>query len=428
MARRLLLISYVFPPAPSPGAQRPGYLARYLPNYDWAVTVLTRSAGLPPFECSIATTHSGVPVQSRIRGFLDANGQTPDSSLRYAMRAVKDATLFPDTAMPWIPRAVTTGLKLLRERQYDAIFSTALPASAHVVGAFLAQSSGLPWIADYRDPWAGNDYVKRRGFRRSLEEALERFLLRRADAVTTISQSIAEKLSIFHSRKDVDVIPNAYDPDEWLSIPKVKPSQFNLVYTGSMYDGKRSPELLFSALSKLRDRGEQAATDAHIHFYGPNSGNVGVEARQSGVHAHVHQYGIVERLEAMKAQRSAAALLIFLNMDPSTSHEMGSKVLEYIGAQRPIIAFGPPQSRMRGFLEDHGLGWFASNVEEAKDALRLAHQSFVSGAHDISIRNGVALTANDLALRFGQRLDSVVNARSAPMKHWQLSGQGEYRP
>ncbi len=298
-------------------------------------------------------------------------------------------------------------LSLLRTERYDAIMSTAHPPSVHVIGWILARKSGLPWIADYRDPWAGNAYLRRGPVRTLMERLLERGMLHRANAITTISEPIAGMLRAFHRRRDVQVIPNAYDASDWDAVPKVEPSRFDLCFTGSMYDGKRSPALLFEALSQLRTENHPAAQAARVHFYGRNSDNVIGCATQHGVNLLVRCHGIVPRLQAMRAQRAASVLLIFLNDDPATSHEMGSKYLEYLGARRPILAFGPAKSVMRAFIENNRLGWFASTIEEAKAALREAYSRFESGAFDVTVNTREIPSSRELAATFAGILDAI---------------------
>ena len=408
--KRLLLVTYVFPPAPSPGAQRPGYLARYLPQFGWDVTVLTASAGIPPFPARAVSTATpaGASFEDRLRAKVTAKSHQSDSALRRVLRGVKENVLFPDSTAPWIPKALQAGSALLKSERYDAIFSTAHPPSVHVVAWMLAKQSGLPWIADYRDPWAGNAYLKRPLVRQLLEECLERGMIRRAKAVTTISEPIADQLRRFHRRRSVSVIPNAYDPADWSAVPDVKPERFDLVYTGSMYGGKRSPDFFFEALARLRAFKDPAGLEARVHFYGPNSENVDGSAAKHSVNLVVRQHGMVPRAQAMRAQRSAATLLIFLSMDPATSAEMGSKYLEYLGARRPIIAFGPPNSVMRSFIAQSGLGWFASNADEAETALREAYARFSNGNYEAVAEPGSAPSARDIALRFADLFDHTI--------------------
>lgn len=394
--KRLLLISYVFPPEPSPGTLRPGYLARYLQQYGWNVTVLTHSAIKPPFDAD--TVH------------VSALG---GSTLERVPFRLRNALMIPDPQLPWVPSAITAGRSLLRSRQFHAILSTALPASVHLVGAALARRSGIPWVADYRDPWSGNAYTQHSALRRAFERGLERRAISRAAAVTTISEPIAAQLRMLHSRAAVEVVPNAYDPVEWNAVPHAQPTRFDLCYTGSMYDGKRSPDLLFEAIAQLRKERDGAGNAARIHFFGPNSEGVAQGAARFGLTLAVRQHGVVPRAAAMQAQRAAAALLLFLNMDERTASEMGSKYLEYVGAGRPIIAFGPRNSVMREFIRRNRLGWFASDVDEAKAALRAAHERFSAQQFDVRLAPGAVPTARELAGRFAAILDAASAARPA---------------
>jgi len=409
--KRLLLISHVFPPAPSPGALRPGYIARYLSQFGWDVTTLTATVEPPPFPARVVCTEDS-GLQKRIRSRINAHVQDPYSPLRVALRAAKETIYFPDATAPWMPRAIKAGSAILSGQPYDAILSTAHPPSVHVVAWILARRFRIPWIADYRDPWAGNAYLRRGLVRRTLEELLERGMLRQANAITTISQPIAQQLAKFHRRSDIHVIPNAFDPADWDAVPDIVPERFELCFTGSMYNGKRSPDILFAALAQLRAAGETAGNAARVHFYGPNSDNVTSSALQHGVNLIVRQHGKVPRSSAMRAQRSAAALLIFLNIDPATASEMGSKYLEYIGAGRPIIAIGPSDSAMRGFIERTGLGWFASDVEQAKSAVREAYGRFISGSCELRLDPTFIPSARDLARRFAVILDTAASQLS----------------
>lgn len=406
--KRLLLVAHAFPPAPSPGALRPGYLARYLPQHGWEVTVLTNTAQAPPFPARVIRAGtSAATFEERLRGRLQHQGENTRTPLRPLLRAIKGSLLFPDATAAWIPEAIVSGLRILKSQHFDAILSTAHPPSVHVIAWALSMRSGVPWVADFRDPWAGNAYVKQGFVRRSLERLAERALLRRAAAVTTISEPIATQLSRFHNRHDVAVIPNAYDLSDWDAVGDLQPAQFDLCYAGSMYDGKRSPDLLFAALNELRASANEAGTNSRVHFYGPNSDNVMTSATRYGLNSIVRQHGIVPRIAAMRAQRRAAMLLIFLNMDPATCNEMGSKFLEYLGARRPILAIGPRDSIMRKFIQENGLGWFASDLTETKEALCSAFARFKSGDRTRAHDPGGVPTAELLARHFHEVLQEV---------------------
>lgn len=407
--KRVLLVAYVFPPEPSPGSLRPGYIARYLPLYGWEAVVLTHTAAEPPFPTPLV--HAGGTLTS----LLD----------RLPFR-VRNALLFPDATSGWIVDAVRAGLHVLRTERIDAILGTALPASVHAVCSLLSLAGGVPWIADYRDPWAANAYVRRGKLRTKLEETLERSLLRRAHGITTISDAVSTQVARFLGRRDVLTIPNAYDPAEWEGIPAGERREFELVFTGSMYDGRRSPDVLFSALARLRERGDPAG-NARVHFYGPSSDFVKAQAQRFGLADCVQVHGMIPREQAMRVQRAAAATLIFLSVESAGTSEMGSKFLEYLGARRPMLAFGPQGSAMDAFLTQHQLGWYASSADGAEQALQRAYQHFIRGSSDVTAQPDAFPTAPQMAERFAKRLDAAVARNHSALMDFTLeTARGDF--
>jgi glycosyltransferase involved in cell wall biosynthesis len=305
----------------------------------------------------------------------------------------------------------------MRQQRYDAILSTAHPPSVHLAGWVLAARSGLPWIADYRDVWTGNLYSNRPKASRFLEGLLERFIIKRASRITTKSATDARLLSAVHGRH-ADAIENAFDPGDWTEIPQAQPQSFDLCFTGTLYDGKRSPDMLFRALRILCDRNRPAGLQARVHFYGRSCEFVGGMAREFGLEDSVVQHGLVERRQAMIAQRSSAALLIFLNMDPATNYELGSKYLEYLGARRPILAFGDPGSDLRRIIVEQKLGWFVSTVDEAIAAISQSYEQYVSGRYAIDPPLDAFPTADKLARAFAAVLDETLQHAGTLAARW----------
>jgi hypothetical protein len=399
--KRVLLVSYAFPPEPLPGALRPGYVARYLSEFGWDVTVLTRSMGEPPFPARVERAGSRHLVPQRAGNAGPAAG---GNRLRSTLGYIRRTLLFPDEKAAWILPAILTGARIMRRKPFDAILTTALPTSSHVVGACLSRMFKTPWVADYRDLWSGNPYMPWGPVKSALERWTELCILKQAALITTISPPLAKHLEALHHR-EVRVIANAYDAAEWSAIPEMKPKGFDFVYTGTLYGGKRDPELLFRALADLRAEGDPLASAARIHFYGHNNEQAYAQAQRHGVERQVEIHGVVPRSDAMHAQRAAAVLLIFLSMDPATALETGSKYLEYVGAQRPMLVFGPAESVMRQTIEELGAGWFASDVREAKEALRAAFARFTAGEYAAHAKAAAVPTARDLAREFAVCLE-----------------------
>jgi glycosyltransferase involved in cell wall biosynthesis len=404
--KRVLLVTHDFPPHPSPGALRSGYLAQYLPEFGWDATVVTRAAGDPPFPARIvpAGTTASTPLQG-------PTVPSARSKVRRALGRVRDMLIFPDYYASWIPRAVRAGMRASRERRFDAIFSTALPMSAHVAAWSISRITGVPWLADYRDAWSDNPYMEWGPVKRRLERALEQHIIKRASQVTTVSDAIAAQLSSTH-RRQVVAIPNGYDPALWRDASPAPPAGFNLVYAGNLYDGKRSPQVLFQALRELSDAGHPAG-NAVVHFYSANNTGLLQMAQQYGVDSQIRIHGMVPHAEVLQHQRDAAVLLILLNTDPKTEKETGSKYLEYLSARRPVLVCGPPTSVMRGIVQKCRLGWFAANVSDAKQALSSAYARFTAGDFVWTPDTSGLPTARDLARAFAECLDRVCEKRSA---------------
>ncbi len=419
--KRVLLVCYAFPPEPLPGALRPGYLARYLPRFGWQPTVLTPARDEPPFEADVV--HAGTSRATR-NGPSPVRTLVPKSGpLRAVLRSVKEALTFPDELAGWIPPAILTGLRVMRSQKYDAILTTALPTSAHVVGAALSKMTGTPWIADYRDLWSGNPYMPWGPVKSRLEKLMELCAIGQAAHITTVAEPLAQYLQSLH-RRGVTVIENAFDPHEWEAIPDEPPTGFDLVYTGTLYGGKRDPDILFRALAQLRDAAHPLASAIRLHFYGSHNEAAREKARAFGFESQVTIHGIVPRIDALIAQRRSAALLIFLSMDPATAQERGSKYLEYLGAQRPMLVFGPTESVMRSSVEELKLGYFAADITEAQRALCSLFDAFSAGDYRAHARLENVQTAEGLAHRFARCLNAETGHYTEPLRADYCSSEG----
>ena len=361
--RRVLVLAYHYPPEPASGALRMAYLAKYLPKFGWHPTVLTRR--MPPGMVDGATN---VVRVGRAFGMQAGRaplevGVLPSSTLKMLKDRAREIVFFPDRAASWIPPAIAGGVRAVRRFGFDAIVSSAMPASVHVAASAIASITGLPWIADYRDLWSGNPYVNEPAWRKSLLYGLERISVGRASQIVTITKSIADVLSEIHKRP-VNMVPNAYDNEEWREVPFLEPDAFRIVHAGSLYDGQRNPEPVLEQVAALLRSGEIA--DVHLDFYGPNPGPLLEAAQRHGINDIVRYHGVVERRVAMQAERSAALLLIVQNADPRTASEYGSKVFEYQGAGPVMLALGPPESVLRSYITSNALGWFAAGGDEIR--------------------------------------------------------------
>jgi hypothetical protein len=185
------------------GALRLSFLARYLPEFGWEPTVLTKRESVEPGSVRV------VAVRDAFERFLQPSQPGKFPGLRAIAHAV---VMFPDSAAGWIPFAVAAGLRLTRKERFDAVLSTSPPPSAHLVACAIAQRRGLPWIADYHDLWCGNPNAAKGPMRSRLETWLERAIRRRAHAITAAHHDLLSRQHRLFGLTFGDAIPAAPNP------------------------------------------------------------------------------------------------------------------------------------------------------------------------------------------------------------------------
>ncbi len=420
--KRLLLLSFHFPPQPEAGALRSGYLADNIGAEDWEPTVITVPYGVP-----LSKTYMVVPARSPLTPALRANLATtlPQESKPTSLggRAAMQSTVrhalakayyrcsrywYPDPAVGWIGDALYRSLRLHKASPFSAVFSTAWPASAHLTAAAFSAVTGVPWLADYRDLWAGYPYRSISGVRAWFDRTVERRVLRGAAAITTVSEGLRASLAALHQRNDVEVIPNAAAAEDWADVPDQDPQRFNILYAGVLYGGQRTPDLIFAAAAELRAECDPAGLAVSFDFYGAERNLVLSAAEKYGIGDCVRVHERVNRAAVLRRQKGAAALLVLLKMDPMLANEFGSKIYEYAGARRPILAVGPAGSVVGDYLNQSGLGTLVSTRLECKKALQVFYGDFRNGRY---VRDVVPqwkpFTSADLAARFAAVLNRI---------------------
>jgi hypothetical protein len=199
----------------------------------------------------------------------------------------------------------------------------------------------------------------------------------------------------------------------WETIDAPPPKKFRICYAGKLYPRLRTPDVVFAAVARLRAAGDPAGAAVGFDFYGEDPQMVLDSAQRFGIVDAVAVHGEVLRREALTAQRASAVLLLLLNTAGDVDHieivNPGSKILEYAGARRPILAVGSPNNAMAGVMADTGLGLFASDEESCEQAIRALFADFSNGKLEPDGHGRwKPFTPRDLASRFAQTLDRVV--------------------
>lgn len=363
---KILIVTAFFPPQNTIATQRPLSWARVWSVAGHDVTVLTvdrqsvtsgsGDAQKSSAERSLYRTVA-VPLPGVFRWLRRAYKRAEANSEAAAIwpvslksrlitilkaRGLLSSVRWPDMHGAWVPSA----LHAIGDEKFDVVISTFGPPAVISVGwALKRRGQAKKWIIDYRDLWTENPSFKGFPVVRWTERLAENYYLRRADAVTTVSQPLAETL--LKRVKAVRVFPNGFEGDNVRTALRADQTDKKVIrYTGSLYWPHQDPTPLFKVLKRRLGRGQ---TNVHAEFYGPSLGKIAALAEELGVTSMVKVFGVVARDEALRLQREADALL-FLE-SPSTPGREGiltGKLFEYLAARKPILAIGVAEQSLAG--------------------------------------------------------------------------------
>ncbi len=323
---------------------------------------------------------------------------------RFSRRgALNDWLFVPDEYAGWIVPAVRLGRRLLESEHYDAILSSYPRPSTEIIAATLARQSGLPWLADYRDPWATRHLRHYpTPLHRRAHYSLEEWALRAAATVTTTNQPIADSLLTRFPplRGRVHVLPNGFDPLEEPADVEPLGEGFWLVHTGRLYGRSEQLQRVLHAFAALPE-------DVKLLFVGIEGAQVRGTAARLGVADRVRTVPFVPHAVALGYQRAAAGLVLITGNAPEA---LSSKVFEYLAAGRPIFAFIPQGSAAHALLTEAGGAVCAPQDEPPDEYLRQFVDRTRAGAIEPPDPAVVArYDGRDLTGRLAGYLDDIVD-------------------
>ena len=351
---------------------------KYLPRHGFAPVVIT---GQPRWLSEVRDDRLAIEVPERtlvvrartvpldlIQGKLDGLLGRAGISTRLVTSA-----LWPDELVGWVPAAVWHGLRLARERRPVAIFSTSLPASAHLAALIVHRITGLPWVADFRDSLTydpGPEYTRTRAPLRVLA-ALERRVAAEAAYVTVACDTIRVVDVDRQDRRRV-FIPNGVDAEDLTPCAGLasEPSEghFRLSYVGSLY-GSRHASPVFTAVSELAARGGITPQSFEMRIVGHV---VGADIDGRGI--PVSCTGFVDHSRAVAEMQNATALVFH---QPPEQLGASGKIYEYLASGRPVLCVAHPDNAAFRLVRELGAGECAdvrSSVEVVEALQRLVER------------------------------------------------------
>lgn len=382
--KKVLILTYYWPPSGGAGVQRWLKFVKYLRDFGFEPIVYTADqAEYPVLDPSLAKdipegikiiktpvwepyqlykAFTGQKKEERVvSGFLqEKKGKT--NWTRKVSLWLRANVFIPDARCFWIRPSVRFLKQWLKENPVDLLVSTGPPHSMHLIGLALKKHSGLPWLADFRDPWTNIDFASdlpMTKWAKHRNAMLEKRVLKHADCVTVVSDLMREEFTLA-GRAPVQVITNGFDPDDF-ALNSANPIQtndkFTLVHTGSM-NARRNHPALWKAIGHLCKENDAFRNKLRIRLIGKNDFSVMESIRQEGLEAYTEQIDYLPHNAIIAEQQAASILLLAINNYGNEEHGFYSpkatltgKLFEYLAAGRPILMIGPADSQAADIIQ-----------------------------------------------------------------------------
>lgn len=374
--KKILLISYHFPPSTAIGGMRIASFAKYLFAEGWKPYVLTVKddylnkkdtsrlnslKGVTIFKAGKLITLRDIYLKAKlflaqwIGGRKNMLDPTATSSVKSAtiIKNKKDKikhliasfVLLPDADRNWIIPATYKALCILQREKIDYILTSSPPYSVHMVGLLTAMlKPEIKWIADFRDPWmVPNEKrsIPTTSFSKYIDYHLEKYVIHRADMVLTTTGILSKTFINYYSEckaSKFKLVPNGFDEDGISSIDEKRYSIFTISYTGVLYAG-RNPESVFQAISSLIKHNKIASSEICLKLVGNCRNIEGIPT--SKIISRYELESVVELIDMLpyaEAQQIIKQSHVALLLAPNQKYQIPAKAYDYIGLRTPILA------------------------------------------------------------------------------------------
>jgi hypothetical protein len=372
--KKVLIVSYYFPPSGGPGVQRVLKFVKYLPEFGWEPIVLTVEDGdFPardesllkeiPENTKVFRTKIFEPygLYRKLTGKGKGAAVDVDNINKSGKRKLSDrlaefirATFFiPDARRGWKKHAIKEGKKIIDSEKPDIIFSSSPPYTCALIAMELKKYAGgkygrkVNWISDFRDAWTGYLSTPDRWFMpAAIERKMEKETLNNADALTVVATGIKDdfdrKYPKISNKKKYILLRNGFDSGDYTGAKYdgSKNEKFTIVYTGSMY-GKRNPYYLLDTVADLAAKGKVDKKKIKFIFVGRMGGEILEYISNSPLKDTIELVEYVPHSESINYLMKADAMLLLIDEDKYSKMILSGKVFEYLGAGlitgKPVI-------------------------------------------------------------------------------------------
>ena len=415
--KRVLIITYYWPPSGGAGVQRWLKFVKYLRSFNWEPIVFTIENGEFPVldydlnkEIPDGVEVLKVPAWEPYKMYKLFSGKNKTDGINSGFLSEKKGSslveslskwirgnlFIPDARKFWIKPANQFLNHYLQNNAIDVIISSGPPHSTHLIGLSLKNKFQIPWLSDFRDPWTNIDFYKDLKLTKLADQKhkkLENDVLVQSDIVLTIGKQLSKELKTLGAKR-VEIIENGFDPQDFLDDTNHElDEKFSIAHIGS-FTPSRNHLVLWKALSHLVDEQEEFKSKLEIKLIGKVDYSVLQSIKDFGLDTYLKKIEYVSHSEVIKHQKTSKLLLLMVNNTPNAKGIVTGKVFEYMASKRPILAIGPKDGDLGEILTQTSSGIVCDydNVENLSSTIWRIFKDDTKFENNISLYSRVELT------------------------------------
>lgn len=378
--KKVLIISYYWPPSGGAGVQRWLKFAKYLPEFGWEPHVYTPSNPEAPatddsllreipkevivVKREIFEPYSFYKKFTGNKGNVNAGflSEKEDSRTKFTEKLsvwIRGNIFIPDARVLWVRPSVKFLIKYIQENKIEVVVSTGPPHSMHLIAKKLKEKTNIRWLADFRDPWTNIDFYKDLMLTKAADKKhhrLERDVLQKADEVITIGNTMAQELEAVRGRK-VNVITNGYDESDFSDVKiESENTGFKIVHIGSI-NADRNHSIFWKALSEICNENKDFASKLKLVFVGKIDYKVHKSIKEFSLTDKIEIISYIPHNQIADYLFNANCLYLPLNNTPNAKGVLSGKFFEYLATNLPILGIGNPKGDAADIISETESGF-----------------------------------------------------------------------
>lgn len=425
--KKVLIITYYWPPAGGPGVQRWLKFVKYLKDFE--IEPIVYIPENPHYPLQDTTLENEIPKNLTIlkkpikepyrlaklfsksktkkisSGIISKKKQ---SLLEKMMLWVRGNFFIPDARVAWVKPSVVYLTTYLKTNPIDLVITSGPPHSLHLIGLELKKNTQLPWVADFRDPWTSIGYHKKLKLSKAAQNKhkhLEAKVLNTCDAILVTSPSTKKQFETLTSTP-INVITNGYDISRFPA--KDLDKEFTISHIGSLLS-ERNPEFLWETFAELISESKDFESKFKLQLAGTVSKDVLLSIEKHGLKNHLKNFGYISHQEAVKLQKKSQVLLLIEIDSIETQMIIPGKLFEYMASHRPILAIGPKKNDVKQLIVSTKTGAFFdySQKQEIKNKIATWFEDYTQANLKIEPEGVHAFSRKNLTKQLAEVLNAI---------------------